>query len=235
MPRPKIQPPTCEIDGCERATYARGMCSTHYQRHRKYGRFHKVYTGDKRSHPLYSVWFERKQRGSLCDAWASDFAAFVEGVGERPSPTHLLRPRRYGEPYGPDNFEWLAALKREEGESRKAFNARKWASRRERFPTYEAHRNILRKYGLTQEQFREMLQAQGGLCAICRQPETRLHPKTHAPHALAVDHCHEKGHVRGLLCWRCNTSIGKFEHDPVLLERAAAFCRGEIVYVGDVL
>jgi hypothetical protein len=37
---------------------------------------------------------------------------------------------------------------------------------------------------------------------------------------LAVDHCHEGGEVRGLLCGRCNMAIGRFEHDPHLLQAA---------------
>jgi hypothetical protein len=170
------------------------------------------------------IWWERKSRASLCEAWAQNFDAFVAGVGERPTRTHLLRPIRYKEPYGPDNFEWLAALKRQPDESRKAFNARKWASRRERFPSYEAQRGLKRKYGLTPKDYEAMEHAQEGRCAICREPETRIHPKTHAPQALAVDHCHVTMRVRGLLCWRCNTSIGKFRHDPDLLRVAALYC-----------
>lgn len=173
--------------------------------------------GATRGHPLYTMWWERKERGSLCEAWATDFWAFVAGVGERPSKTHLLRPLRYGEPYGPDNFEWLAALKREAGETLKVFNARKWQSRRERFPEYEGHRSMKRKYGITPEQYQAMYKAQEGLCGICRQSETQLHPKTHAPKALAVDHCHDFGHVRELLCSRCNTTLGKVDHSIPML------------------
>jgi hypothetical protein len=68
-----------------------------------------------------------------------------------------------------------------------------------------------------------MIREQGNTCAICRRPETRLHPKTHEPQALAVDHCHDRKHVRGLLCWRCNTTIGKVNHDPELLSAMIAY------------
>lgn len=224
MPRPKTQIGPCTVEGCERPKRAQGLCQKHYNMRHVHGRLEKVNTGEKRSHPLYSIWFERKQRDSLCEAWANDFWAFVAGVGARPSPTHLLRPLRAGEQYSPSNFEWLAALKREPGESVKAFNARKWQARRERFPTYEAHRGIKRKYGITPEEYAAMLAAQGGVCAICREDEKVIDPKTHAPKLLAVDHCHESLKVRGLLCWRCNTSIGKFNHDPMLLRTAALYC-----------
>lgn len=223
MPKPKSQIGPCEIEGCDRPKKSRGLCAKHYLSAYLKANPGKNVQGHKRGHPLYSIWFERKQFGSLCPEWAADFWAFVGAVGERPSKTHLLRPLRSGEPYGPDNFEWMDALKREPGETRKAFNARKWASRRERFPEYEGHRSMKRKYGVTPEQYKAMHDEQGGVCAICHEPETRLHPKTNAPQALAVDHCHETNKVRGLLCWRCNVTLGKVGDSVKLLGEMAAY------------
>ena len=48
-----------------------------------------------------------------------------------------------------------------------------------------------------------MFEAQGGLCAICHKPQTTR--------KLAVDHDHESGLIRGLLCTRCNCDIGLLE------------------------
>lgn len=212
MGRPKATG-TCE---CGADIYSKGMCRSHYMKARAKGRPDRG-QGEKRGHPLYMIWWERKERGSLCESWAADFLAFVAGVGDRPTPTHLLRRLRFSEPYGPQNFEWLDALRRQPGESKQAFNARKWKSRRERFPSYESQRSLKRKYNLTPEQWQAMHDAQGGKCGICGQEETRINPKTHAPQALSVDHCHDFGHVRELLCWRCNTTIGKAEHSVQLL------------------
>lgn len=223
MGRPKINDGPCRNDGCERPAKVRGLCAacnTAAWREENGGA--RKYP-ETRDHPLYTIWWERKSRGSLCAEWAADFRLFTAAVGDRPSPQHLLRPLRAG-PYAPDNFEWLAALKREAGESRRAFNARKWASRRERFPEYEAGRSLKRKYGITAEDYARMLEEQDHACAICRQPETATDWKTRQPKNLAVDHCHETKKVRGLLCTRCNTSIGKFNHDPELMRRAALFC-----------
>lgn len=59
-----------------------------------------------------------------------------------------------------------------------------------------------------------MLDAQQNKCAICGTDASEFNK------AFAVDHCHTTGKVRGLLCWHCNTSIGKFKDDVLLLQRA---------------
>ena len=72
-------------------------------------------------------------------------------------------------------------------------------------------------YGVTPKRFDEMLQEQAGRCLICEEP--LRHP--------AVDHCHETGKVRGLLCRRCNTAIGGLHDDPALLQRAIEYLTKE--------
>lgn len=71
------------------------------------------------------------------------------------------------------------------------------------------------KYGLTLKDYERMLDQGGGGCWICGTEPTarRLH----------VDHDHKTGKVRGLLCWSCNSSIGRFKDNPELLMRAAAY------------
>lgn len=63
-----------------------------------------------------------------------------------------------------------------------------------------------------------MAAAQGGVCAICGNgAEDTQHGLLH------VDHCHDKGHVRGLLCSPCNLALGLFRDNPALLRRAAEY------------
>jgi hypothetical protein len=82
-----------------------------------------------------------------------------------------------------------------------------------------ARRAMLKsKYKMTESCYNAMLNAQGGVCKICLKPE-----ENERFSKLSVDHCHKTGHVRGLLCSRCNTSIGKFKDDPALLLRAAKY------------
>jgi hypothetical protein len=66
----------------------------------------------------------------------------------------------------------------------------------------------LRRYGVSVEQYNEMLVKQDGKCAICRREF-----KT-----LAVDHCHTTGRVRGLLCNNCNLILGLCYDDVNVLK-----------------
>lgn len=77
---------------------------------------------------------------------------------------------------------------------------------------------LLRKYGITEEQYEQILEAQAGKCAIClKKPRTRR---------LAVDHNHKTGKIRGLLCSRCNHGLLGHAHDSIaVVERALEYLR----------
>ena len=65
--------------------------------------------------------------------------------------------------------------------------------------------SLRRLYGIDLEDFNRMLEEQGHLCKVCSVSEPRGNGTWH------VDHCHETGVVRGLLCSACNTGIGKLK------------------------
>lgn len=73
-----------------------------------------------------------------------------------------------------------------------------------------------RTYGLSADEVDAMLDAQGGGCAICGAVPKRLA-------SLHVDHDHDTGVVRGILCLGCNQGLGKFRHDPAIMQRAIAY------------
>lgn len=76
---------------------------------------------------------------------------------------------------------------------------------------------LQRTYGITLAEYDTMLIAQGGGCAICgRSPEEN-------GRRLGVDHDHETGEVRGLLCGNCNQGIGFFKDDTGRLRSAANY------------
>ncbi len=86
----------------------------------------------------------------------------------------------------------------------------------------------LRKYGIDFDKYNEMREQQNYCCAVCKTHETEVaqgRAKTPAT-ALHVDHCHETGVVRGLLCTNCNIILGKCYDKPDILERAIQYLRG---------
>jgi hypothetical protein len=98
-------------------------------------------------------------------------------------------------------------------------------------PAYrERHRGhqIKTAYGLLPEQYEALVDRQDGLCAICRKPPGKR--------ALHIDHNHETGAIRGLLCFECNSGLGKFGDDPELLRVALRYLGkpAEIVVTRDV-
>lgn len=71
------------------------------------------------------------------------------------------------------------------------------------------------KYGITAEEFAAKLASQGGKCAICGTTDWLARGK--GPH---VDHNHDTGQIRGILCGPCNNGLGNFQDDPDLLRAA---------------
>lgn len=81
----------------------------------------------------------------------------------------------------------------------------------EKIQIYNRRKN-LKQYGLTLERWDEIYAAQKGCCRICEQP-------CRTGKRLAVDHDHETGAIRGLLCYRCNIHLGWLEPNyPAIMD-----------------
>jgi len=78
------------------------------------------------------------------------------------------------------------------------------------------------RYGITLAEFHAMIATQGGRCACCGEMSVDQSDST-GKRALYVDHCHETGVVRGLLCPSCNTGLGQFKDDVDRLRSAIAY------------
>lgn len=218
MPRIKIEG-VCSVEGCDKPLKGRVYCRNHYQMNYLYGRTTKKHSGDKRKHPIYHLWFERKQNNLLCWEWL-DFAEFISVVYPvKPEGSFFLLQIDGTKPFGPDNFRWQEHLKKKKGESNKDWWARKRAARLAANPAMESDRNIKRKFGITREQYEEKLKSQNYVCAICEQKETSFDGRTGSSRNLAVDHCHKSDGIRELLCNRCNTTLGKVNDDIELLNK----------------
>ena len=93
-------------------------------------------------------------------------------------------------------------------------------------PESEKARSLREGFGLSLEQYQEMHDRQNGKCAICNEPETQM--RSDKIKALAVDHNHNTGAIRGLLCSDCNTGIGKLKDDPKILRLAAEYLERDL-------
>lgn len=80
--------------------------------------------------------------------------------------------------------------------------------------------NLRRAYGITPEQYEELLEHQKGCCAICDRHESMFKRR------MAVDHNHLTGRIRGLLCTYCNHRIIGRHKDGALLRRMADYVDG---------
>lgn len=79
-----------------------------------------------------------------------------------------------------------------------------------------------RKFGISETEFAELFNNADDKCQICKQPETTTNSKGETK-ALAIDHCHKTGKVRGVLCQKCNTALGGFKDSIELLENAIRY------------
>lgn len=93
-------------------------------------------------------------------------------------------------------------------------------------PDADKQKYLMRRFNITIQEYRDLLEAQNGVCAICGEPESVVRRAKSGQEMLAVDHCHETGKIRGLLCFKCNTGIGALGDSVEGLERALAYLRG---------
>lgn len=110
------------------------------------------------------------------------------------------------EPYKKASSKW-------QRENRKRASATKLALYHKNPGRYNATRRNW-KYKLADGQYESMLSAQGGGCAICGGSKR-----------LSVDHCHDTGVVRGILCFHCNTAIGHLGDSFQRILKAASYLR----------
>lgn len=85
---------------------------------------------------------------------------------------------------------------------------------------------LKREYGLTLDEYNNMLRKQAHRCAVCRRPETQKMAATGKMKRLAVDHDHVTGAVRGLLCQRCNVLVWAMEDNHTTLVAIGAYIEG---------
>lgn len=231
---PKRVRGVCSVNGCGKPHAARGLCDMHHQRLLNTGDPAQTKRPDdwgaKEKHPLYHRWhWMRRHRGlhQFSPEW-EDFLQFAMDVGAPPEPNAKLFAADDNKPLGPGNFVWKRAFtQRVEGEDEATFSRRRDRAYRAVMSERAAAYDLKKHYGLSKGEYEAMLDKCGGRCSICGQEETqKIRGK---PFRLAVDHCHAKGHIRGLLCRQCNTGLGAFRDDVTLLNKAIDYLASETI------
>ena len=122
-----------------------------------------------------------------------------------------------------------AANKRYREKNRELINAKARADyqlgKKKKYPrSQETTRNLhyQRKYGISLDEYKNLAAQQNNKCCICGEEETTK-SKTGEQPSLCVDHCHDTGKVRGLLCRMCNSALGKFKDSVEILEKAKLY------------
>lgn len=130
------------------------------------------------------------------------------------------------------DFYWTT---RRNGE--RARHSKCQSCRREQFKLYqktagakEARRSrlLFEKYKMTEAEYEVLNAQQSGVCAICQEPETKIH-REGGLCRLVVDHNHRTGDVRALLCSACNVGLGSFRDNPDRLLAAVRYLQRQPV------
>jgi hypothetical protein len=224
--------PKCDVHGCGKPQVARGLCETHYKRLKRHGTTSdevgkKTIDGVLLSkHPLYEAWrsITKSDGGRLiCPEW-KDFATFVKAAGVKPDGAYALKRIDTNGLFEPGNVRWAIRVANEGKLRDNADKMRDWsAKKREANPDYYRDYDLRKKYRITIVDYNKMLSEQNGVCAICGNPETRVDKRLNRVSNLAVDHCHETGKIRGLLCHACNAMLGQSGDSADRLRLGAAY------------
>lgn len=225
----------CSVEGCNARVHGQGLCNKHLLRLRRSGSVEnaRVYTHRQKdlaklptTHDLYPVWaeFRRARNPRPVDPrWRDNFETFVAEVRPRPGRRFRLYGIDRSKPLGPDNYEWReASVEKQPGESQREYARRQQREHRKMYPASYAHNSFMRLYGISFEDYSQKAEEQDNCCAICGQRESDRDANGKVK-ALAVDHDHATGQIRGLLCQACNTGLGKFKDDPLVLAKAIAY------------
>lgn len=122
---------------------------------------------------------------------------------------HQERYRQYYE----DNYEHRSKIKRV------------WRNQNPDNVKAARNRHLVSKYGITLDEYKVMFDKNDGRCYSCGEIETVIDSRSHKVRCLQVDHCHDTGRVRGLLCTRCNLALGYLLNDPAKIERLLKYAR----------
>jgi hypothetical protein len=233
----------CTIENCEKETHSKGLCQAHYRQELRRARGLKKPgpkpdpTKFRSRHNPDNPSRSREPKGrSLKEecVWGHAYAEHgtVRGDGKRIcKECQRIRTEKYRNKVSPDRKRWeskevrLASKEKRKAdkEYRQTHCKRGHEYTEENTIYYEKFRHcrscsrirqLERNYGVTEQHVEEMLSNQESSCAICKVPFEGT-PR--------VDHDHETGDVRGLLCHSCNTLLGHAKDSVETLKSAIEY------------
>lgn len=208
--RPTAQDSPCTVDGCQTKVHSRGLCSMHYRRNRIHGDPNAAWVNRAASKICTVDDCDKPQQSrTWCSKHYQVWLKHGDASYVRPATRGIDIPHGTLTGYGWHGCRCADCAAVQATSSRKG---------------------NLKKYGITPADYDRMLDEQGGVCAICRREgSVEMYGRL-----MAVDHCHDTGRVRGLLCTACNTSIGQMQDDPNRLMAAAAYLLQNTDVLGEV-
>lgn len=186
----------CKVEQCPGTVVALGLCGKHYQWKKKHGSLAPLAS---RACPLDGVVFSPANANQV---WCSNRCATRASNEKRDAAARIVEVR----------VCWWCAAEFKTHDKRRQYCGEVCMDIGARLEGRMA------AYGLSRDEYRSMYRRLGGLCEICRQPE-----RTARNRLLAVDHDHETGHVKGLLCSHCNRALGLFGDSAETMRRAVEY------------
>jgi hypothetical protein len=150
-------------------------------------------------------------------------AGMKDGHRSECKSCHQAKQRRW---YQANRAHAIAEVKRWQQENKEHLHAYR-RDYRQRRRNEERDAYLRRTFGITQADYEDLLLRQGGGCAICGRTPGKI--------SLHVDHDHETGEIRGLLCVGCNNALGQFRDDLELLVRAGEYVQADLPPLVDEL
>jgi len=133
---------------------------------------------------------------------------------------------RHPERFKESQRKWHAANKEKQNERARIYQKTNAVEIRKRHANWYAvnkeavaDRRYQRLYGITRGEHNTLLANQGGVCPVCQS----------IPKQFVIDHDHETGDVRGLLCHRCNLGMGYFRDNAAALRSAAVYLEDRVI------
>ena len=116
------------------------------------------------------------------------------------------------------NKEYYHKVRKHKKKDKKKINEyhKEWRSKnKEKWKRYQT----CHRYGISTEEYEDLIESSGKSCPICNTLFDDSKYKRN------IDHCHETGIVRGIICNHCNVALGWFKHDEDILRRAISWIK----------